>query len=238
MLTEMSGIGRWNRRDWLRLSAAGVFLSSAIRTPAQTASVDTIDIVPTPAQAEGLYFVDQRPCRCDIRTDLSNNSTVAGFPLNLAITVSRIAKGVITPLNNAQVDLWQCDAMGLYSDIAAQSTRGLKFLRGYQVTDVHGSARFTTIYPGWEVGRTPHLNIKIRQFAGNVLTHEFNSQLYFEETMTNLVHSLPPYNTRPTRDTTNATDPYFADGGVRLMLRLAKDSTCTMACTHIMISGS
>ena len=54
------------------------------------------------------------------------------------------------PLRGAIVDIWHCDAAGIYSDAddTRFSTRGAKFLRGYQVTDANGRVRFTTIYPG------------------------------------------------------------------------------------------
>jgi hypothetical protein len=36
-----------------------------------------------------------------------------------------------TPLVGALVDMWHCDALGVYSDISAQNSRGQRFLRGY-----------------------------------------------------------------------------------------------------------
>jgi hypothetical protein len=49
------------------------------------------------------------------------------------------------------VDIWHCDALGVYSDVENRngSTRGQQFLRGYQVSDRDGVVRFTPIYPGW-----------------------------------------------------------------------------------------
>ncbi|HEY6400001.1 MAG TPA: hypothetical protein VI479_01240, partial [Blastocatellia bacterium] len=39
-------------------------------------------------------------------------------------------------------------------------TTGQKFLRGYQITDSNGSVQFTTIYPGYYVGRAVHIHFK------------------------------------------------------------------------------
>ena len=39
-------------------------------------------------------------------------------PLALALTVSRVANGGCTPLTGALVDLWHCDARGVYSESA------------------------------------------------------------------------------------------------------------------------
>lgn len=80
--------------------------------------------------------------------------------------MSRIDPERCEPLAGALVDVWQCDAAGVYSgveDIADRfDTTGKRFLRGHQVTDRGGIARFTTIYPGWYRGRTVHIHFKIR----------------------------------------------------------------------------
>jgi len=46
------------------------------------------------------------------------------------------------------VDIWHCNASGVYSNIAAQNATGRTFLRGYQPTDRHGNVYFLTIYRG------------------------------------------------------------------------------------------
>ena len=65
-------------------------------------------------------------------------------------------------LEGAQVDIWHCNAYGVYSDIAAESTTGQNWLRGYQLTDSNGLATFTTIIPGWYEGRTTHIHLRVR----------------------------------------------------------------------------
>lgn len=67
------------------------------------------------------------------------------------------------------LDIWHCDAAGVYSDATDPSfnTKGQRFLRGYQVTDANGKAAFTTIYPGWYQGRAVHIHFKIRTAAAN-----------------------------------------------------------------------
>ena len=60
----------------------------------------------------------------------------------------RLPEGGCQPLPGAQIDIWQCDAAGVYSDVEDPgfNTLDQKFLRGYQVTDARGEARFLTIY--------------------------------------------------------------------------------------------
>ena len=103
-----------------------------------------------PEQTEGPYFVDGRLDRSDIRSEPGSGAIKAGTPLQLALVVSRIgAGGACAPIAGARVDLWQCNAAGVYSGVRDPSfdTSGQQFLRGYQMTDATGTARFTTIYP-------------------------------------------------------------------------------------------
>jgi protocatechuate 3,4-dioxygenase beta subunit len=101
------------------------------------------------------------------------------------------------------VDIWHCDAFGVYSDAVDPgfNTVGQKFLHGYQITDNNGSVELTTIYPGWYAGRTVHIHFKVRLFAGTTQTYSFTSQLYFDDTFTDQVFATQaPYNTRGAHD--------------------------------------
>ena len=109
-----------------------------------------------PQQTEGPFFIDEKLNRSDIRSDPGRNDARPGAVLQLAFAVSRLSGGACAPLSGAQVDVWHSDALGAYSDGAQ------KFLRGYQVTDDTGAARFVTIYPGAYQGRAVHIHFKIR----------------------------------------------------------------------------
>jgi protocatechuate 3,4-dioxygenase beta subunit len=82
-----------------------------------------------------------------IRSDPTTGAVKAGALLALTFNVSQIAGGDCTPLAGATVDVWHCDALGIYSDVSDSgfNTKGQKFLRGYQVTDANGTVTFTTI---------------------------------------------------------------------------------------------
>jgi protocatechuate 3,4-dioxygenase beta subunit len=172
--------------------------------------------VVTPQQMEGPYFVDERLNRADIRADPSNGGVKDGVPLHIRIRLSTVsAAGACTPLAGALVDVWQCDALGVYSDVKDRSfdTRGQKFLRGYQVSDPNGHAQFTTIYPGWYPGRAVHVHFKVRTNPSGAKGAEFTSQLYFDEKLTDVVHAQAPYNTKGRRNTSNEADKIFRSGG-------------------------
>jgi protocatechuate 3,4-dioxygenase beta subunit len=118
------------------------------------------------------------------------------------------------------VDIWHCDALGVYSDVQDPgfNTTGQKFLRGYQVTDAHGEARFVTVYPGWYAGRTVHIHFKIRTVPLAQRRFEFTSQLYFDDVLTDRVHADPPYAVNGPRTVRNQHDGIFRRGGDQLML--------------------
>lgn len=71
--------------------------------------------------------------RSDIRVDPANGSVSTGVPLTLNIAVQELGSSGCAPLAGAYVDIWHCDAAGLYSDESANGTVGRKFLRGVSV---------------------------------------------------------------------------------------------------------
>jgi protocatechuate 3,4-dioxygenase beta subunit len=198
------------------------------RRPTRTAAVMAPSCVVRPQQTEGPYFVDEQLNRSDIRSDPSDGSVKEGVPVRLAFHVSRMAGSACTPLNNAVVDVWQCDALGMYSDVqdinGLFDTRGKKFLRGYQMADSSGTAQFITIYPGWYPGRTVHIHFKIRTDPAAQRGFEFTSQLYFDDAITDQVHAQAPYVTKGQRSLKNDRDYIFRSGGRQLMLLLSKDA--------------
>jgi len=212
------------REALVLLGSAGVL---ALRRPTLAGAEELAGCVVRPQQTEGPYFIDELLNRRDIRSDPSDGTTRPGAQLDLTFRVSRLAVGACSPLAGAVVDLWHCDHLGVYSDVKDPhfDSRGKKFLRGYQTTDGDGIARFTTIYPGWYPGRTVHQHFKIRSAPSAARGFEFVSQLYFEDGLTDQVHSKPPYSAKGQRRMRNAHDGIFARGGSNLVLNVvSRDS--------------
>jgi protocatechuate 3,4-dioxygenase beta subunit len=207
-------------------AAVGVPLLAAFRR-IQTVIGATLPLcVVRPEQTQGPYFVDEKLHRSDIRSDPTDGSVKQGTPLRLRFRVSELKGNACTPLSGATVDVWHCDALGVYSDAQDQffgNTKGKKFLRGYQVTDAAGGAEFLTIYPGWYQGRTVHIHFKIRTNSASGTRHEFTSQLYFDDTLTDRVHREEPYTRKGQRTLRNAGDGIFRDGGKQLLLDAVQD---------------
>jgi protocatechuate 3,4-dioxygenase beta subunit len=229
-----------SRRRMLELLGAAATLPFVGRVRAEpsaglaNASRPSIPLAPPscqvrPEQMEGPYFVDEQLERVDIRSDPTDGSVSEGVRLDLSFQVSRVVEGACTALAGAVVDVWQCDARGVYSDVEDLSglfdSRGRKFLRGHQVTDEYGVANFTTIYPGWYPGRAVHIHFKIRTDPDADGGHEFTSQLYFDEGTTNEVCTKEPYSARGLPSTRNAADAIFQRGGDMLTLHVKRTDT-------------
>src|SRR5690349_5973607 len=172
MTSDDQPIGRvLSRREVLTWLGAGGALWLSGRNARAAAPACAV----RPEQTEGPFFVDERLNRSDVRTDPGSGLAKAGVPLTLTFAVSRVAGDACQPLAGAQVDIWHCDADGVYSDEG--DAIGRKFLRGYQITDARGEAHFATIYPGWYARRTVHIHFKIRTQPAAEHGFDFTSQL-------------------------------------------------------------
>jgi protocatechuate 3,4-dioxygenase beta subunit len=199
--------------------------TQALALPTATSLVSALPTcVVVPEMTEGPYFVDERLNRSDIRGDTTDGAVKEGAPLQLTIRVSQVTGNGCAPFAGAWVDIWHCDALGVYSDARDRSfnTQGKNFLRGYQVTDTNGIAKFTTIYPGWYQGRAVHIHFKVRNdptVSGNGF--DFTAQFFFDENLTEQVYQRAPYSSKGASGRTrNERDGIFRGGGNQLILSL------------------
>jgi protocatechuate 3,4-dioxygenase beta subunit len=158
----------------------------------------------TPEQIEGPFYIDTDAIRPDIREDR------AGELLRVGI---RVLDRECEPVSGALVEIWHCDAEGLYSgyEAASRGTGGLadtddtRYLRGGQVSDSDGIVEFITVYPGWYRGRSVHIHVKVLLDERTALT----SQVYFDDAVTDGVYRAAPYAARGERSTRNGADAFF-----------------------------
>jgi protocatechuate 3,4-dioxygenase beta subunit len=212
-----------SRREILTfLGATGVawLMAGSLIPRRALASTSGPSCVVRPEQTEGPYFVDEHLNRSDIRSDPTDGRVRPGTPLALTLAISRLGAGDCQPLPGAQVDIWHCDALGIYSDVQDPhfNTIGQKFFRGYQITDARGEAKFLTIYPGWYEGRTVHIHVKVRTAPQAGRNFEFTSQMYFDDGLSSRVYADAPYATKGKRTSRNQDDRIFRRGGDQLML--------------------
>ena len=231
---------RWelSRRGFLLAGAAGVISARGIAS--------TPGCVLSPEQEEGPYYIDDEKLRRDI------TEGKPGVPLLLRVAV--VNAKTCAPLANAALDIWHCDALGVYSGFTAANPDGrggppgpppggpdgfrpgsmpprnrqvdkTRFLRGVQVTDAGGLVEFSTLYPGWYSGRAIHIHTKVH--LGGHVSH--TGQLFFPPEVTEDISKLAPYNKRldVERTTEGEDHVYNEQHGSLTMLslnRLAKGS--------------
>lgn len=204
--------------------------TASATTAAAATAAGAVAILPScvvrPALTEGPYFVDEKLNRSDIRSDPSTNAVKPGAALGLTFLVSKVSGISCAALANATVDVWHCDALGVYSDATDPtfgSTKGTTFLRGYQTTDASGTVRFTTIWPGWYQGRAVHIHFKIRTTAANGQSSDFTSQLFFDEALNDQIFTQSPYSQKGGAGRLrNGGDGIFQGSGGKLTLAPAK----------------
>jgi protocatechuate 3,4-dioxygenase beta subunit len=223
-IVKLGGLG-------LLAMAMGAWRSRSSGTVASgTELVDAVRCVLSPEQTQGPYYVPREKVRSNI------TEHKPGTRLEMRITV--VDAATCKPIKDAAVDIWHCDAGGIYSGFIAASTGAAPgggpgggsgptdkqtFLRGIQLTDSHGRVQFETIYPGWYRGRTVHIHVMVH--LGTTVGHVVHTgQLYFQDTLTARVYRANPYKARAAqRDTFNNTDGIFANGGAQSMLTMKRD---------------
>jgi protocatechuate 3,4-dioxygenase beta subunit len=215
-LTALATAGWRSRAEAVRLQQG-----SPARGDRQAGVSGAAVCVLTPEQTEGPYYIAGEKVRSDI------TERRPGTPLTLLLSV--VDAATCAPIKGATVDVWHCDASGIYSGFEAASTGGAPggpgptdhdtFLRGIQPTDSHGVCRFQTIYPGWYRGRTVHIHVKVH--VGGTVVH--TGQLYFPDSLTTRVYQSGIYRARAAdRDTWNGTDGIYRNGGAQSMLTLRR----------------
>ncbi len=202
---------------------AGLSLPQLVAAQAETPTAMPLpSCVVKPDLTEGPYFVGNDLNRIDIRVDPTDDTVKDGLPLKLVYRVTDVTGGTCTPLEGAQVDVWHCDAEGVYSGVnnPGVDASGALWLRGYQITDADGLAEFITIVPGWYPGRAVHIHFKIRTTGTDGQDYEFTSQLFFDPEQIETIYAEPPYAAHGLPDRPNEQDSIFQQSEGVLTLAL------------------
>lgn len=169
---------------------------------------------------EGPFYFCTNPGVADIARGLP------GAPLVIAMRA--IDAATCQPIANAVIDVWHCDAKGLYSgqnmaiDEAIKSASHAppvnddRHCRGALRTDADGIAEFRSIYPGYYVERAIHIHFKVhignRAFVTN--------QALLPESDNGTVMAIAPYNMpRKGKRITNAQEADWGLPTMKLVLR-------------------
>jgi protocatechuate 3,4-dioxygenase beta subunit len=209
-----------NRRDSL-IAAGGMIAAALIPEAASAAGSGSgpaavasgaVSCVLTPELTEGPYYVPSEKVRRNI------TEGKPGTRLDLRLTV--VDASACKAIKSAVVDIWHADAGGVYSGAVAGNS-GTNFMRGIQKTDSGGLARFISVFPGWYQGRAVHIHVKVH--LGGTVVH--TGQFFFNDALTDAVYKRSPYAARGSRDTRNAADSIYRNGGSRSMLKVTRLGT-------------
>ena len=137
-----------------------------------------------------------------VRSDIRENKP--GTALTLTIKVVNV-NAACAAVSGANVEIWQCDATGNYSEYGSQTTQ--TYLRGIQTTTGNGEVTFTTIYPGWYQGRATHIHIEVKIGGASRKA----TQIAFPESVNNTVYASGVYASRGSNPMSNLSDGIFAD---------------------------
>ena len=140
-----------------------------------------------------------------------------GLRLDLRIKV--VDASTCKALEDVAVEIWHADAGGTYSGFSQEGTAGKTYLRGVQLTNENGVAQFRTIYPGWYAGRAIHIHMKAhvggraagRTYQGGQTAH--TGQLFFNDSVSDRVVRLSPYNGRSGTRLRNREDDIYHQAG-------------------------
>lgn len=159
-------------RRHLVVGAAAVASVSAAKSPT---------LVPTAGQEMGPFYPILRPADhdADLTRVKGRNGAATGQPINV---IGRIVDLRGNPIRNAQVEFWQCNAVGRYDhpgDRANPAALDPNF-QGFArlASDRDGQFKFRSIKPkdyNTPIGvRTPHIHFDIRSRSDRLVT-----QMYF-----------------------------------------------------------
>lgn len=200
----------------LTLAPAAWVASPALRAEAQEAGLISTDVCMLQAElTEGPFYVDPGLIRQDIAEDR------AGLPMVLRL---QVVQADCSPVAGARVDVWHCDADGVYSGVenfGATDTRGQTFLRGTQMTAADGLAEFRSVFPGWYPGRAVHIHYKVFLDDRTALT----GQVFFDDALSDAIYAEhDAYAGHGPRDMPNDRDRIARQAGPGAVARLELDA--------------
>ena len=203
-----------DRRSLLKaLSLAPAFAVTVphwARAEAKEAGLISPDVcLLQPEVTEGPYYLAEDLVRQDITEGRP------GLPLTLRL---QVVTADCSPVAGARVDVWHCDADGVYSGVDGDVGT---FLRGTQATGADGVAEFHSIFPGWYRGRVTHVHYKVFLDERTVLT----GQVFFDDGLANAIHAdHPAYEDRGPQDTALAADRIARAAGKGAVARVEMDA--------------
>ena len=129
------------------------------------------DLTRTPKMTEGPFYPTKLPLDTDNDLLIINDGITPGLGEITHLT-GKVVDLAGKPVNNACVEIWQCDDRGAY--LHQGSDNGEKRDKNFQgfgrfVTSSTGEFYFRTIKPVAYPGRTPHIHVKVKRGGKELL---------------------------------------------------------------------
>lgn len=201
-----------NKREFLKtsglLGAASLLPTGRLfGTPLEAGAAGACVLIPS--ETAGPFPLDLTANTFYFRQDIREDRT--GVPLRVKLRTIGLQN--CEPMQNLRVNIWLCDADGVYSGYPGQqgglNTTGQTFLRGYQITDANGDVEFLSIFPGWYNGRVCHIHFQVYVNS----SYSAISQLTFPITEKQAIYTAnPTLYPNGTDPLTPAQDGIFSDG--------------------------
>ncbi|KAG8684603.1 hypothetical protein FRC11_011853 [Ceratobasidium sp. 423] len=163
--------------------------TAATNTPTYS-TIQNSTCVTAPEVTEGPYYVANELLRTDLREDQAG--------VDLVLDIGVIDTTTCTPLEDALVEIWNCNATGAYAGFTTASLGAppggsppngspptkrstsmsdqYTWLRGGYATNSEGMVEFKTIYPGYYTSRTVHIHTMVQTnysvaTNGSIISH-------------------------------------------------------------------
>lgn len=138
------------------------------------------ELTRTPAQTEGPFYPNKLPLDTD-NDLLIINDTITPAVGEVTHLTGKVLDAKGDPVRNALVEIWQCDAKGVYlhTDDSGQKQDKLdKHFQGFGrfLTGSTGEYYFRTIKPVPYTFRTPHIHFKVKHGKKELLV----TQMYIK----------------------------------------------------------
>lgn len=157
-----------NRRAFLGGCASAAVLFS-------TRGLFAEELARTPPQTEGPFYPDRLPLDTDNDLIIVNDSVTPAVGEITHLT-GRVLDVTGSPIRNATVEIWQCDAKQVYLHSADSDSKADQRDRNFQgfgrfITGSSGAYYFRTIKPVPYPGRpAPHIHVKVKKGGRELLT--------------------------------------------------------------------
>ncbi|EFX04512.1 intradiol ring-cleavage dioxygenase [Grosmannia clavigera kw1407] len=147
--------------------------------------------------------------------------------VDIALDYQVIDVDTCEPVPNVYVEIWHCNATGVYSSIVANgngdssddSNINKTWLRGIHLSDDNGVAEFESIFPGHYTSRATHIHVMVHTNAtllanstlGTASYASHVGQTFFDQSLITEVELQAPYNTNTQDLTANADDSILSE---------------------------